>query len=55
MEIKISHIKHPQAEKYIISQLWQQNSHFADVNMKPLNIILYDETYRQHSTAPGVN
>ncbi|WP_311791467.1 MULTISPECIES: GNAT family N-acetyltransferase [Pantoea] len=43
MEIKIGHIKDQQTEEYIIQQLWQHNSRFADVNMKPLNVILYDD------------
>lgn len=43
MEIKVSHIKDPQAEEYIIQQLWQHNSRFAEINMKPLNVILYDD------------
>ncbi|MGJ0194078.1 GNAT family N-acetyltransferase [Pantoea sp. RRHST58] len=43
MEIKIGHIEDRQTEEYIIQQLWQHNSRFADVNMKPLNVILYDD------------
>ncbi|RPE04412.1 N-acetyltransferase [Candidatus Pantoea deserta] len=46
MEIKISHIEDRQTEEYIIQRLWQHNNRFADVNMKSLNVFLYDDEQR---------
>ena len=33
----------PDTEEYIIQRLWQHNGRFADINMKTLNVILYDD------------
>jgi len=43
MEIKTGHTEDRQTEEYIIQRLWQHNNHFGDVNIKPLNVILYDD------------
>lgn len=43
MEIKVGHTQDPKTEEYIIQRLWQHNGRFADINMKTLNVILYDD------------
>lgn len=43
MEIKICHTEDPKTEKYIVQRLWQHNERFADINIKPLNVIVYDD------------
>lgn len=43
MEIKIGDTPDQKSEEYIIQQLWQHNGQFADINMKTLNVILYDD------------
>lgn len=43
MEIKVGHMQDPDTEEYIIQRLWQHNGRFADINMKTLNVILYDD------------
>ncbi len=43
MEIKTGHTEDRQTEEYITQRLWQHNNHFGDVNINPLNVILYDD------------
>ncbi|UIL52809.1 MULTISPECIES: GNAT family N-acetyltransferase [Pantoea] len=43
MEIKIGHTEETDAERYITQRLWQHNESFADINLKTLNVILYDD------------